>query len=101
VLFQLRISGVLVSRGLNFNFPRGGWFPTSGIAGKLTYTSYDESWTFEVSFRNDLIGNIRRCRVNAYPASDTDENSTEPSCKSKQFWQISKGYEGIYPSLHP
>jgi len=69
---------------------RGGWFPTSGIAGKLTYTSYDERWTFEVSFRNDLIGNIRRCRVKAYPASDTDENSTEPSCKSKQFWQISK-----------
>jgi len=69
---------------------RGGWIPTSGIDGKIVYTNYDESWTFEVSFRNDLIGNIRRCRVKAYPTSDSDEHSTLPSANNKQYWQISK-----------
>ena len=70
----------------------GAWFPTSGIAGKITYTNYDGSWTFEVSFRNDLIGNVRRCRVKAYPTNGTNEDSID---ESKQYWEISKDeYDG-------
>ena len=69
---------------------RGGWFPTSGIDGKIVYTNYDESWTFEVAFRNDLVGNVRRSSVKAYPTSGEDEDRIGPNEKSKQFWQISK-----------
>mmetsp|Transcript_20628 Transcript_20628/g.43594 ORF Transcript_20628/g.43594 Transcript_20628/m.43594 type:complete len:576 (+) Transcript_20628:2-1729(+) len=70
----------------------GAWFPTSGIAGKIIYTNYDGSWTFEISFRNDLIGNVRRCRVKAYPTNGTNEDLTN---ESKQYWEISKDeYDG-------
>lgn len=69
---------------------RGAWFPTSGIAGKLVYTNYDESWTFEVSFRNDLVGNVRRCRVKASTTKGADEDSIRPRRGTQQFWQISK-----------
>ncbi len=69
---------------------RGGWLPTSGIDGKIVYTNHDETWTFEVAFRNDLLGNIRRCRVKAYETSVGDEDAIGPSEHTKQFWQISK-----------
>jgi hypothetical protein len=69
---------------------RGGFLPTSGIAGKIVYTNYDESWTFEVHFRNDLIGNVRRSSVKAYPKSGTDDNSIATSERNEQSWQISK-----------
>ena len=69
---------------------RGGWLPTSGIDGKLVYTNYDETWTFEVSFRNDLVGNVRRSNVKAYLTNGIDQNSTEASVDRNQFWQISK-----------
>lgn len=69
---------------------RGGWFPTSGITGKVVYTNIDESWTFEVSFRNDLIGNVRRCHVKAYPTDNMGEKPIVLYEKNKQYWQISK-----------
>lgn len=69
---------------------RGGWLPTSGISGKIVYTNYDESWTFEVSFRNDLIGNVRRSSVKAFPTSGVNEESIGSNENSKQYWQISK-----------
>mmetsp|Transcript_17645 Transcript_17645/g.40639 ORF Transcript_17645/g.40639 Transcript_17645/m.40639 type:complete len:524 (-) Transcript_17645:252-1823(-) len=73
----------------------GGWFPTSGVAGKILYTNYDESWTFEVSFRNDLIGNVRRCRVKAYPTNGGDEDLPRSREEYKQYWKISKNeYDG-------
>lgn len=68
----------------------GGWFPTSGIVGELVYTNHDESWTFEISFRNDLIGNVRRCHVKAYPTSGTDDDSTKSSKVHKEYSQIQK-----------
>lgn len=69
---------------------RGRWFSISGIKGKIVYTNYDESWTFEVAFRNDLVGNIRRSSVKAYATSGEDEDAIGPNEKRKQYWQISK-----------
>ncbi len=69
---------------------KGGWLPTSGIDGKIVYTNHDESWTFEIAFRNDLIGNVRRCHVKAYATSGEDDDAIGPSEHTRQFWQISK-----------
>lgn len=72
-----------------------GWFLPSGIAGKLVYTNHDESWTFEIIFRNNLFGNVRRCHVKAYPASRVGKDSIKSSEEDMQYWKISKDeYDG-------
>ena len=70
----------------------GAWFPTSGIDGKIVYTNRDESWNFKVSFRNNLIGNVRRCRVEAYRMNESDDSSVKfnEEEEDREYWQISK-----------
>lgn len=65
------------------------WVPTSGIKGEIVYTNRDESWNFKISFRNALIGNIRRCRVDAFPVSSGDD-SVSLNMVDERYWQISK-----------
>eukprot|EP00536_Pseudo-nitzschia_multiseries_P011543 jgi/Psemu1/259922/estExt_Genewise1Plus.C_3990010 len=72
----------------------GVWFPTSGIVGTIMYTNYDGSWTFEVSFRNDLIGNVRRCRVKAYQTNGANKNE-DLAEEYQQYWEVFKDeYDG-------
>jgi hypothetical protein len=70
---------------------RGGWIPTSGISGKIVYTNKDESWTFNIKFRNPLVGHDRKCRVDANPSLHCEEENVAASDKKhKVHWQISK-----------
>ena len=66
------------------------WFPTSSIVGKLVYTNVDESWNFEISFRNNRIGNVRRCHVKAYQTSGNEDESTRGNEVNGGYSQHSK-----------
>lgn len=65
----------------------GGWVPTSGIEGELVYTNRDGSWIFRVKFVNQLVGNVRMCKVQAIPAGeDTADNYNH----NGPCWKISR-----------
>merc|ERR1712238_217370 len=87
----------------------GSWFPTSGIDGKIVYSTRDERWNFKVSFRNELMGNVRRCKCEAYRMNTTvdassrnfttnnnnngNENKNEDEedySRQEEYWKISK-----------
>ena len=69
------------------------WFATSGIRGTLVYTNRDESWTFIIRFRNNQIGNVRRCRVEALRTNkndEQDEHNDDMDAGNDECWQITK-----------
>jgi hypothetical protein len=68
---------------------KGGWVPTSGILGKIVYTNRDESWSFRISFRNELIGGVRKCQVEASYTDKRGDSSTVGE-GNDGYWQISK-----------
>ena len=70
---------------------RGGWLPTSGIKGEILYTNRDESWTFRIKFHNHLIGHDRKCKVEAYPTLNCN-NEERDLLKSENVncWELTK-----------
>ena len=68
------------------------------------YSTRDERWNFKVSFRNGLIGNVRRCKCEAYRMNTTvgasslnfninnneDEAEEENYRRQDEYWKISK-----------
>ena len=69
---------------------RGGWLPTSGIKGELLYTNRHESWAFRIKFHNHLIGNDRKCKVEAYPTRNFDGEEKELFSKNMNRWELIK-----------
>ncbi|KAL3779159.1 hypothetical protein HJC23_014006 [Cyclotella cryptica] len=65
----------------------GGWVPTSGIEGELVYTNRDDSWVFRIKFVNQLVGNVRICKVQAVPT--VEETSHNPNLND-QCWKITR-----------
>mmetsp|Transcript_6259 Transcript_6259/g.15577 ORF Transcript_6259/g.15577 Transcript_6259/m.15577 type:complete len:797 (+) Transcript_6259:113-2503(+) len=65
----------------------GGWVPTSGIEGEIVYTNRNGSWVFRIKFVNQLVGNLRRCQVQAMPA---EEESSEKGYGTDEYWKISR-----------
>ena len=65
---------------------KSSWFPTSGVEGELVYTNRSESWVFRISFRNQPMRNVRRCKVEAARANGPDSDTVE----SDQYWSIEK-----------
>lgn len=67
----------------------GGWVPTSGIEGEIVYENRDESWIFRISFRNELLRNVRTCQVQASRLAGAND-APDGGNISEQFWQISR-----------
>ncbi|CAB9525375.1 expressed unknown protein [Seminavis robusta] len=86
-----RAEVVIVARSGGSN-----WIPTSGIDGEIVYENRDETWSFRIVFRNELVKNKRRCHVQAThvgassthdDADDTHGSSSEDDA-AEQYWQI-------------
>jgi PH domain len=69
---------------------KGSWVPTSGISGKIVYTNRDETWSFRISFSNELITGVRKCQVEASYLDKRGDNSTVGEGGNDGYWQITK-----------
>ena len=68
----------------------GSLVPTSGVEGRLLYEArQDESWTFEVDFKNFLISSKRSVRVRASQAGG-DGAALRRTATTAMTWEIQK-----------
>ena len=68
----------------------GSLVPTSGVEGRLLYAArQDESWTFEVDFKNFLISSKRSVRVRASQAGG-DGAALRRTATTAVAWEIQK-----------
>lgn len=68
---------------------KGGLLPRSGISGTIVYTNLDETWSFRISFRNELISGVRKCQVEASFQDKLGDSSTVGD-GNDTYWKIRK-----------